>query len=434
MSFFSIHNISNTPTLNAGLLIKNGASSAGFIDIYEDSDNGTQKVKIQVPAALDNDYTLTLPTNLGTNNQFLKNNGSGVLSWTSNTVSSLAADNLTTADSSVSIEANDSSISIGAVANTGAINIGTGVAARSITIGTVSVTSDPPHGGATINLNSGTAGTTITGKVCIGDSGLNLDDSDFSNLNVIAQIPKIKLFDNRSNYTSQDNVELGAIEFWSYDTSPASDPPGGIVGKIHITSDSGTAYAEGKLKFATALNGTSTDYMIIDSVGRIKSDNGGGFVNSHVTVQTSNANIDLTDKQKLGNFTLYINVALTSSKDIILPDAIEDNIGLVIKIIFMQHSDTSSGTRIGVVSSSSTNINGIIRIFRDADIDMLTFDGKKRVILNSAHLKRAGGAKGSIYTFHYYANNKIYAECEGIINNSGNLDLLVDMATSAIGL
>ena len=422
MSFFSIHTFNKTLTLNAGLTIKNGSTGAGFFDIYEDSDNGTHKVRIQAQA-LESDYTLTLPTNVGTNNQFLQTNGSGVLSWYTSSVSSLAADNLTTADSNVSIEASSSnSISIGAAANTGAINIGTGSAARTITIGNTTTA---------LNLNSGTAGTIITGKVGIGASGLNLNGSDFSNLNIIAQVPKIKLFDNRSNYGSADDVELGAIEFCSQDTNNTDE----VIGKIHITSDSSEAYVEGKLKFTTALNGgTLKDYMIINSVGRIKSDNGGGFVNSHITVQTSNADIDLTDKQKKGNFTLYIDVELTNSKDITLPDAIEDNIGLVIKIIFMQHSDTSSATRIGVVNGSSTNINVIIRIFRNDDIDTLNFASKKRVILDSNSINRAGGAKGSIYTFHYYANNKIYAECEGIINiNSGTLNLITNFATSATG-
>jgi len=425
MSFFSIHNISNTPTLNAGLLIKNGDTGAGFIDIYEDSDNGTNKVRIQAQA-LASDYTLTLPANDGTNNQFLQTNGSGVLSWYTSSVSNLASNNINTADSNVSIEASGSnSISIGAAANTGAINIGTGSAARSITIGnTAGVTG--------LNLNSGTAGTTITGKVGIGASGLDLSLSKYSNLNVIAQIPKIKLVDNRSNYGPTDDVELGAIEFWSYDTSPASDPPGDIVGKIHITSDNSTVHPDGKLKFATALNGTPTDYMIIDSVGRIKSVN--GFVNSHVGVLDSSANIDLTDKQKKGNFTQYIDHELNGSdKNITLPDAIADNKGLTIKIIFNVSSHPNIDVNIGV--AGSTQIHGIIRLARNDDIDTLTFNGKKKIILNSDSESKAGGNMGSIYIFHYYDTNKIFAECKGITNNSSALLALNEgLATDTEGI
>ena len=96
--------------------------------------------------------------------------------------------------------------------------------------------------------------------------------------------------------------------------------------------------------------------MIIDSVGRIKSDNDGGFLNSHITVQANNVDIDLTDKQKKGNFTLYIDVKLdTSNKDITLPEAIADNVGLTIKIIFNVSSNSSIDVNIGV--AGSTNIN-----------------------------------------------------------------------------
>lgn len=53
------------------------ASDNGFIQL---SDNG-KGVTIKAPAALAADYVLTLPVNDGSNNQFLKTDGSGVLSW-----------------------------------------------------------------------------------------------------------------------------------------------------------------------------------------------------------------------------------------------------------------------------------------------------------------------------------------------------------------
>ena len=45
---------------NAGLSVKNGSSSAGFIEFFEDSDNGTNKVTLIGPAS-SGDVTLTLP-------------------------------------------------------------------------------------------------------------------------------------------------------------------------------------------------------------------------------------------------------------------------------------------------------------------------------------------------------------------------------------
>ena len=72
--------ILTTPIVNAGLQLKNAATSAGFIEFFEDSDNGTNKVKLIGPASTA-DITLTLPSSAGSSGQSLVTNGSGVLSF-----------------------------------------------------------------------------------------------------------------------------------------------------------------------------------------------------------------------------------------------------------------------------------------------------------------------------------------------------------------
>jgi len=54
-----------TPVINAGAQLKNGATSAGFLEFFEDSDNGTNKVTLIGPASTA-DITLTLPAAAGT--------------------------------------------------------------------------------------------------------------------------------------------------------------------------------------------------------------------------------------------------------------------------------------------------------------------------------------------------------------------------------
>jgi hypothetical protein len=54
-----------TPIANAGVQLKNGATSAGFLEFFEDSDNGSNKVTVIGPASTA-DITLTLPTTAGT--------------------------------------------------------------------------------------------------------------------------------------------------------------------------------------------------------------------------------------------------------------------------------------------------------------------------------------------------------------------------------
>ena len=53
------------PIANAGISVKNGATSAGFIEFFEDSDAGSSKVTVIAPA-LAADATLTLPSVTGT--------------------------------------------------------------------------------------------------------------------------------------------------------------------------------------------------------------------------------------------------------------------------------------------------------------------------------------------------------------------------------
>jgi hypothetical protein len=54
-----------TPIANAGISVKNGSTSAGYIEFYEDSDNGTNKVTLIGPSST-SDITLTLPSTAGT--------------------------------------------------------------------------------------------------------------------------------------------------------------------------------------------------------------------------------------------------------------------------------------------------------------------------------------------------------------------------------
>ena len=50
---------------DAGLSVKNGSTSAGFVEFFEDSDNGTNKVTLVGPAST-SDITITLPSSAGT--------------------------------------------------------------------------------------------------------------------------------------------------------------------------------------------------------------------------------------------------------------------------------------------------------------------------------------------------------------------------------
>lgn len=69
-----------TMTGSPGLTLSNGATSAGVLQISEDSDNGTNYTRFTVGAQAA-DITYTLPTDDGDADQVLSTNGSGVLDW-----------------------------------------------------------------------------------------------------------------------------------------------------------------------------------------------------------------------------------------------------------------------------------------------------------------------------------------------------------------
>lgn len=82
----------STPT-PANFKVGNGSSTGGSLQLFEDSDNGSNFVGLKAPNAVTSNTTFTLPDGDGSNGQFLKTDGSGQLSFGTVVSSlSLAAD------------------------------------------------------------------------------------------------------------------------------------------------------------------------------------------------------------------------------------------------------------------------------------------------------------------------------------------------------
>jgi hypothetical protein len=72
----------STTVLAAPTIRATGTSSSeGKLELYEDTDNGTNYVSFKAPASIASDVTWTLPSSDGTTGQVLSTNGSGTLSW-----------------------------------------------------------------------------------------------------------------------------------------------------------------------------------------------------------------------------------------------------------------------------------------------------------------------------------------------------------------
>jgi len=62
-----------------------GTDTAGYIQLKEGSDNGNNYIQIESPSSLASNYVLTLPSDDGDVDQVLRTDGSGNLSWVTQT-------------------------------------------------------------------------------------------------------------------------------------------------------------------------------------------------------------------------------------------------------------------------------------------------------------------------------------------------------------
>jgi hypothetical protein len=67
------------------MLYKTSSADSGSIRLYEDTDNGTNYVAIAASALIASNFTLRLPDSAGSDGQVLKTDGTGNLSWVSQT-------------------------------------------------------------------------------------------------------------------------------------------------------------------------------------------------------------------------------------------------------------------------------------------------------------------------------------------------------------
>lgn len=72
----------DTVSAVGSVIVKGTSATGGDIQLYEDTDNGTNYVAFKAPASISTNVTWTLPSADGSANQVLQTNGSGTLSWT----------------------------------------------------------------------------------------------------------------------------------------------------------------------------------------------------------------------------------------------------------------------------------------------------------------------------------------------------------------
>ena len=146
------------------ILNQASSTSAAFIKLLEDSDNGNHNVSLKAPAAIASNYSLVLPDGTGTAGQVLKTDGSGNLDWVDQT-SGYSGFSITDGSNTQSVE------SAGTITFTGGDGIGAVVSATD----TLTISADLKANGGVVIESSELAvdlgASSITGTLAIADGG-----------------------------------------------------------------------------------------------------------------------------------------------------------------------------------------------------------------------------------------------------------------------
>ena len=149
-----------------------------------------------------------------------------------------------------------------------------------------------------------------------------------------------------------------------------------------------------------------------------------GFIDqTHEDNNATTGGIDLTGL----NYDKVISLTGELQSTIKLPQAVNDNRGMVIRILV--EKDTLSGSnasRISLANSGATVLIGSITtgngltavgILNDAQT-ITTPNNAKRINIQSNDAQQGGGAKGSHYTFTYAGLNKVFVSGVGLVTGA----------------
>ena len=146
------------------ILNQASSTSAAFIKLLEDSDNGNHNVSLKAPAAIASNYSLVLPDGTGSANQVLKTDGSGNLDWVDQSVGYTGF--------SITDGTNTESVDSG---NTVTFTGGDGITAAVSSTDTLTISADlKANGGVVIESNElavDLGASSITGTLAVSDGG-----------------------------------------------------------------------------------------------------------------------------------------------------------------------------------------------------------------------------------------------------------------------
>jgi hypothetical protein len=250
---------------SGGIALNNGATSSGFLDIYEDTDNGTNKIRILAPA-LGADVTYTLPINDGDAGQQLQTDGSGGLSWEaagsgsgdSITVNSSAATDPDFADGDIDWTLTGGNSITATVACAGCIDA-TDMAADSVGESELieamnfTATGDWDFGGGTLQIPNS---TTLPGTCEVGDSYMDTDATTGQ---------RFYLCESANTWALQGDGGAGGGDSVSVDGVAVTDPNFASTGDVDFVDTANTITANINANSVALTTDTTGNYAAGDA-------------------------------------------------------------------------------------------------------------------------------------------------------------------------